>query len=191
MRERKSTIAVPASGLNKAIPKLPSFDGFPYLVTQVVGAFYHIIVLPTELSAEGLREVAVHQVCANRLPTCLVTGPRTCAYFDPDGGHTAATSIPRGGCVVSDGLRPWVDFLETQELLRRKRMLAEFVQERNSGVGYLFGDLTKGGRAATAGELVRVSGHEQTASREAWKNACSAATGEASASIPIPSSRGW
>src|SRR5262245_26974455 len=48
------------------------FNGFPYLVTRVVPVMYHIIVLPEELNAVDLVEIARRQARATALETCLV-----------------------------------------------------------------------------------------------------------------------
>jgi hypothetical protein len=50
-----------------AVPSFFRFDGFPYLVTRVVPALYHITLLGTRLSDSELRALACTQVLANRL----------------------------------------------------------------------------------------------------------------------------
>jgi hypothetical protein len=73
---------------------LPIFAGYPYLVTHVVPALYHLIVLPGDASARDLRDLAMAQWRANRLQTCLVLARRK-----PRSSPTGAprTAVPRPG----------------------------------------------------------------------------------------------
>src|SRR5512139_3764315 len=54
------------------------FEGFPYLVTHIVPALYHLIVLPAELDRKDLAALTRRQVLANRLKSCLVLGETDC-----------------------------------------------------------------------------------------------------------------
>ena len=65
---------------------LPVFDGYPYLVTALVGGLYHFIVLPGDLGTAELLSLARRQHSANRLRTCLVIGADDALYVSDDGG---------------------------------------------------------------------------------------------------------
>ena len=75
--------SIAALGMSRA--RLPSFDGFPYLVTRVVPTLYHITLLPEDLSYEVAETLVRRQVEANHLPTCLVVAPDRALYVAPDG----------------------------------------------------------------------------------------------------------
>ena len=137
---------------------LPAFESFPYLATRVVPAFYHLSLLPGSFEAELLRHIARRQVAANRLHTCLVFGPDDCLYYEIDGTEFHSDEIPRGGHAVFGKLRLCVEVENDNELQVRRRLLAAYVEERSLASGYLFGDLTKGGRDATPDEQLRLIG---------------------------------
>ena len=48
-------------------PRLPIFEGFPYLVTRVVPAMYHVMLVPADASELELVLLARTQWRANRL----------------------------------------------------------------------------------------------------------------------------
>src|SRR5207244_2201319 len=80
--------------------RLPYFDGFPYLITRVVGCMFHIIPLPKDLPATRLREVARGQASANRLDTCLLLDAGLSLFIDASGYEHLADGIPKGGIIV-------------------------------------------------------------------------------------------
>jgi hypothetical protein len=133
------------------------FDGFPYLVTRVVPAMYHIIVLPDDLGVAHLIEVARRQARANALPTCLVRAAGSALYVGADGREFLGLP-PRGGLIVTDHLRLCQPFPETESLVGRRSALDRFIQRNCRKTGYMFGDLTKGRRPATLEETVRLEG---------------------------------
>jgi hypothetical protein len=137
---------------------LPAFESFPYLTTRVVPAFYHFSLLPRSFEAELLRHIALRQVTANRLQTCLVFSPDDCLCYGIDGTEFYSDEIPRGGHATFGKLRLCVEFEYDDELQIRHRLLAAYVEERNRAGGYLLGDLTKGGRDATLDEQLRLDG---------------------------------
>ena len=55
-------------------------------------------------------------------------------------------------------LRLCIEVENDNELQLRRRLLAAYVEERSLASGYLFGDLTKGGRDATPDEQLRLIG---------------------------------
>jgi hypothetical protein len=137
---------------------LPAFESFPYLTTRVVPAFYHFSLLPRSFEAELLRHIALRQVAANRLQTCLVFSPDDCLYYGIDGTEFRSDEIPRGGHGTFGKLRLCVEFEHDDEMQIRQRLLTASVEERNRAGGYLLGDLTKGGRDATLDEQLRLDG---------------------------------
>ena len=139
--------------------KLVHFDGFPYLVTYVVPALYHIILLPADLGQSELIEIALRQVMANRLKTCLVLGEGRCVYYDEDGSAVAHTMIPESSHFCSGKLYACAEFGETEEMTVRREALRAF-EDSLRGDGYLFGDPTNGGRPAKGEELIRLSGQQ-------------------------------
>jgi hypothetical protein len=142
--------------------KLPAFDGFPYIWTRVVPALYHLALVPGTCEVKLLQHIAQRQASANRLPTCLVLSENECYYYTPDGRESRESSIPRGGFIVSGKLQLCVKLEQDDNLLARQRRLFIYEAERNgTNPGYLFGDLTKGGRDATVDEQLRLGGRAQ------------------------------
>jgi hypothetical protein len=135
----------------------PPFDDYPYLVTRVVPTFYHLILLPADVSPDILRELARSQVRANHLPTCLMLGEDLCLYLDPEGREAVSRDIPRGGILVTDQLLLSKPIRRSAELAARRHWLQAFL-ETGPRNGSLFGDLTKGGRPATPDEQARLAG---------------------------------
>jgi hypothetical protein len=125
-------------------PDLPHFDGFPHLVTRIVAALYHIILVPAGLPRTKYLDLLARQRQANQLTTGLALGDSTAWY---------------GGEIVTGKLEPSEVFSPTPELLARRARLDRFVTSHNSG-GYLFGDLTKGGHPATPEEREALAGHQ-------------------------------
>jgi hypothetical protein len=138
----------------------PSFRGFPYLVTRVVPALYHVILLPARLSASELRVLARQQVLVNRLDTCLVLAGNRVVYFDPSGDSRDTDTPPADGSVITGQLSAPVDFPDLEELRTRQEQLDQFAAASRAHGGYVMGDLTKGGRPATDEELCRFAGTE-------------------------------
>ncbi len=132
---------------------LPLFDGFPYLITRVVEAMRHIIVLPADRDEPSLRRLAELQVLANRLETCLVLSPERAVFYSADGKARLRGRCPAGRSSSSAGkLQPAEDFAETRELLARRRRLEEF-EEANGLTGYMVCNVRTSRRQATPEEL--------------------------------------
>jgi len=135
---------------------LPVFDGYPYLVTALVGGLYHFIVLPGDLGTAELLSLARRQHSANRLRTCLAIGADDALYVS-DEGETVA-EVPRCSDPISDRLLGPEEFPVTAELRDRQQRLRGFIADskaRSAG-GYLVDRMR--GRTATAEDLVRLSG---------------------------------
>ncbi|RIE05726.1 hypothetical protein [Candidatus Cryosericum terrychapinii] len=132
---------------------------FPYLVTRLVAALYHVMVLPT-IGEEALLAVAISQALANELDTCLVLGPDRCIYLT-NGQCRLSSSIPTDGILMTGSLKPsrrvsaWMPTDATYPA--RVAILAESISSHPVS-GAIMGDLTKGGRQATAEDLTRLGG---------------------------------
>ena len=61
--------------------ELLAFDGFPYIVTRLVGSYFHLMLLPKGLVFQHLLDLTRQQAAANRLPTRLVLDKDKCVYF--------------------------------------------------------------------------------------------------------------
>ena len=133
------------------------FDGFPYVMTKIVGTMFHIIPLPKDLAIEALVDLTRRQMLANRLPTCLVFSEASALYFRPESDQTATKAPPYGGILVADKLRPSGELDDSEELLLRSKRLGAFIESK-AYTGFMFGDLNKGGRYATIEEQASLSG---------------------------------
>jgi hypothetical protein len=58
---------VPAITDAERIAALPLFNGHPYVVTKLVPALYHLILVPAHAGEEWLLRLAIEQVRANAL----------------------------------------------------------------------------------------------------------------------------
>jgi hypothetical protein len=105
-----------------------------------------------------LLSLARAQWRANQLAVCLVTGADRAWCISADGGDERAATPPRGGILVTGYLKPARRWPDTPELKARQRRLDSLVAEGRSKGGYLLGDLTKGGRDATADDVARLGG---------------------------------
>lgn len=135
------------------------FEGFPYLVVRIGHTpLRHISLLPAELTWERLADIARRQVAANRLEACLALGPQEGFYVSPDGGEGTwklqVAGIPVTGRLHLPG-DVWVP--GSDDLRRRERALAEFIEREGKQGGYLVGDGLEGGRKATADEVARLT----------------------------------
>jgi hypothetical protein len=136
------------------------YDDVPYLVTRIVPTLNHIIPLSDSLDESSLRSVARYQHQSNQLPTCLVLGVRSCIYFDGHGAEAASEHVPSGGIVVAEHLKPRAPLEDTAWWDEKMTRLRAFIEGQTCAgpTGYLLGDLTKGGRLATAEELQLFAG---------------------------------
>ncbi len=140
------------------LPGVRLFAGFPYLITRLGPALYHVLLLPQDRSLWLLRATGASQAQLNALPTCLVLDNDSCYYYGPDGHATQDTQPPRRGWICFGKLRPFREFPLTAELAKRKRRLESFAGQPNL---WLFGDLTKGGHKANDEEIVRLAGRQE------------------------------
>jgi len=143
-----------ATASTTPVAHLPLFDGFPYLVTRMAPAMYHITLLPGDPSELDLSLLARAQWRANRLDVCLVIGSERALYISADGLDRLDPMPPRGGVLITGGLNPPVTWPDTVDLQARQRRLDASVLK----IGYGFGDLTKGGREASADDVAHLAG---------------------------------
>jgi hypothetical protein len=142
------------------IEHLKYFDGFPYLVTRVVSALYHIIPLPAGQPTARYESWLNRQEGANRLETCLVMSKSSTLHADGNGKVGRNGHAPTGGIIVTRRLAPCETYEPTPDLVARCLRLERFAQGRGPKEGYLFGDLTKGGRTAMPRERSDLSGFQ-------------------------------
>ncbi len=134
------------------------FDGFPYILTKIVGAMYHVALLPKDLSVSEMTELAHLQVLANRLPTCLVLSEKQCLYFSPENGKQSQAEPPWGGIWIVDKLQLSQDFDDCKDLRLRRRKLDVFMKARNPTSGYMVCTARANARDATPEEKVLLAG---------------------------------
>jgi hypothetical protein len=160
---------------------LQQYDGFPYLKTRVCSALYHITLLPEGAPESTLLDLARAQVAANRLDVCLVLDGSRCVFFGADGRVQPSNKPPRGGTLLANLLELSVDLLATEDLRRREADLVRVVEHGRRKGTYMSGDLTKGGRPATAEERHRLGGTNgegvprgltQCADCRGWRGVC-------------------
>jgi hypothetical protein len=170
-----------AESTRRLYPTLLLFEGFPYLVTRLVPAMYHVILLPAAASELELVLLARTQWRANRLETCLVTGADRAWFISVDGRDELSNAPPRGGTLVTGLLKPAGLWTDTAERQTRQRQLDALVEVHRRKGGYILGDLTKGGREATADEVGRLAGAgpegrprglERCPTCEEWRGLC-------------------
>ncbi len=140
----------------------PTFDGYPYLITRIVGGFYHVMPFPAERSTGELRELAHRQHRANRLEAVLCLGPRDALAIGTGGSFSQTGTPPTGGRVFGGYLQPCENFPPTPEMLARIEALELLTEAVKARGGTLLGDRTKGGRDATSEDLRRLAGFAPT-----------------------------
>jgi hypothetical protein len=133
------------------------FQGYPYLITVIVPALYHIILLPSYVLESELLKMAAYQVHWNRLKTCLVLGDRRFFYFDMDRSYVLNDSPPYSSHVVVEKIVPGFTFKLDDDYRGREAELRSYVDSR-CREGFLLGDLTKGARLPTKEELAKLMG---------------------------------
>jgi len=151
--------SAPIPQIEKVARSTASYDDFPYLLTRITPAFYHVIPLSDVLDEDALRSLARSQYQRNQLPTCLVFTSQSCVYFDLHGTESDSDHIPSGGIFASQRLKPCAPLENTTWWKEKTERLNDFVQHWNALRGrYVLGDLTKGGRPATEDERQRYTG---------------------------------
>lgn len=136
---------------------LPQFEGFPYLVTRVVPALYHIILLPADAPRSSLLGLAQAQVNANRLDVCVVLAREAGVFFFADGRIQQTNDTPRGGTLLTGRLALSVELLDTSEILARQAKLDRIVEHARRKGSYIVPTM-RGGRAAAPDEMTRLAG---------------------------------
>lgn len=137
------------------------FAGFPYLLTRILPNFYHIILLPSYLNLAELQVVAHRQVISNWLDTYLVLSENSTIHYAPDGRSEHPKTPPSCSLFTAYKLLLPFDFTKDDEFRQRKNLLDALIKNVKRRGGYLFGDLSKGGRYATPEELERLKGFQE------------------------------
>lgn len=138
--------------------ELPLYDGYPYWNTRVASSIYHISQVPP-VPEPMLVEATRRQALVNRLPVCLVLGEHDARYVDAEGATHVSHEPPRGGHLFANKLYPGLSGdPSSQDFLLRELRLATLINWQPEGA--IFGDLTKGGRTATAEEKARLLGFQ-------------------------------
>lgn len=133
------------------------FRGYPYLIIRVTSALFHINLLSGQNSLEELFQLAQAQTDANNFDVCLVTYGDAAVYFSSRHEPHFSEKVPWATVYTKDRLRLPVDQPGDTDLIRREGELEAFIQG-TATTGYLFGDLTKGGRQATPEDLISLRG---------------------------------
>ena len=142
----------PSTGL-----ELPFFDGFPYWNTRLAPGIFHITLLPPVPEAMLLDATRL-QARWNNLPVCLVLNEQNARCFVGD-GRNMAIEPPCGGFLFANILQPGLrGDPSSQGFILRSLRLVTLINWQREGEFGLFGDLTKGGRPATADETARLQG---------------------------------
>ena len=143
------------------VRELPFFEGYPYLVIRIEGSLFHINLLSAKHSdSEWYFRIAQAQVDANKLDVCLITGRREAVFFSSKHKPCFSEQIALASFYTSGRLRLALDQPADADLLRREGELEVFIRE-NTTEGFLFGDLTKGGREATQEDLINLQGVQE------------------------------
>jgi|SRR2546422_5356306 len=137
---------------------LPIFEGFPYLLTCLSPAFYHISLLPKGLAPVALRSLARQQAQANQLPTCLVVDASLCLYISGGATEFVTAQVPRCGRLITGKLQLSELLPDSADLRERMALLATCLS-RQRAEGYLVG--SKDGRPALPQEARRLAGKQQ------------------------------
>ena len=143
-----------------AAPGLPLYSGFPYLLTRVVDALRHIILLPEPWmgDTDRLLRIARGQVRANQLETALVLAPDRSVFVYADGVSSEVVGAPRGGILLPDRLEPFVEIEPSQELQARREDLAAWMKCNQRNDGFMLGNRAASGREASPDELRTLRG---------------------------------
>ena len=132
----------------------PPFDGYPYLVSRIGHTpLRHHAILPADWTRSRLRHLARRQAEANRLQTCLVTGPAEAAYFGETGRVLDSEKLPTG-LPIHGRLAVVETIPESEELAARRQVLKTYC-ELHRLEGYLVGDGLEAGRYATPPDMDR------------------------------------
>jgi hypothetical protein len=101
------------------------------------------------------------QALRNRLDTFLFLNVGEIVYFPAYGQHQFIQSPPICCIFVSDKLQPAYEIPEDPDLKKRKARLNMLIEKVKKRGGYVFGDLSKGGRRPTSEELNQLTGFQE------------------------------
>ena len=133
---------------------LPLYDEFPYLLTRLAPALYHVIPLLDAFDESSLKSIARYQTQCNRLPTWLVVTRNRYFYFGITGWEAGTSGPPPGGIFTAGRLRPSRGLAQGAWWTEKSRRLQEYVDRQAPPWNgrYFFSDLPKGGRPASETE---------------------------------------
>ena len=143
-----------------SLQSLPMFEGFPYLVVRLAPAYYHFELLPEDRPLGELRDLARLQTSINDLRSCLVLGLSWCFYYNENGEEAASRNAVRGGLIFYSKLHPVRTWKPTPDMLRRHALLVDYAAALNRESGNSLGDVTRGGRPSSPGQLEKLSGND-------------------------------
>jgi hypothetical protein len=134
------------------------FEGFPYIVTKVVGAMHHMILLPGGLPDNNLLEITRWQAAANKLQTSLV-------LRDPDAVISSRAAPSRHLTLYArrDFREGFLATLRRVRRVGRVRRPGNTSQQFISSLamsGCILGELTKSGPEATSAEVRKPAGRK-------------------------------
>lgn len=123
-------------------PEVPSagesFDGFPYLVTQLSPSFYHINLLPSDRSYQSLWNLTAAQFNCNRLSSCLVLAKDRCFYFGDGSNGSEVATVPTGGRLITGKLKLIEQLPSNDNLSSRNFGLKHCIEGRNCPDAWIF-----------------------------------------------------
>jgi len=129
---------------------------FPYFIIRLAPTLYHITILPKLENEEDLLNFVIEQHALNDLETCLVLEEKLAIYLKKDKTADISEYRPSGGVLLIGQLFIPIDLLkcidDDPSYWERCNIVKEYIKSHPNN-GYMFGDLTKGGRDATKMEL--------------------------------------
>ncbi len=142
------------------IPRRPLvFDGYPYLLVEILGPMRHLTALPSGRPRADLFWLASAQTERNRFASILALSESSAVRFEPSGRVELSPIPPYAGLAICDRLQTAAEFASDPELVSRQGALRKFV-EQNRGRGYFVGNKRWLGRNAAEDELTFFRGKQ-------------------------------
>ncbi len=134
------------------------FDGFPYLMTYLVRDIYHVTLLPSSWAKIKYFQLAEAQALANRLETFLILSQKEIIRFSTAGHFEYQSTPPTCEIFFANQLKLAWDVPNDIDLLVRRKKLNKVIKQIIRIGGYVFGNISKGGRPATPEEELMFQG---------------------------------
>jgi hypothetical protein len=137
-----TSIHADSPAIREYVKTIPIFDQFPYLTVRFDGGMRQVLLLPTEIDEAEAFRLALVQVRANQLDTCLTLNAAAGFYFsiDPenpgDTNYSFTDEPPRGGILLHDGLVPAWELPDDNATRARQLVLKRWSEEQRSRGGY-------------------------------------------------------